>query len=767
MILKKFQQDAVAELLRQFRELVSSSGNDKRLVFKSPTGSGKTVMMGELLHRLAEEEWSQGFIFIWASLYNLHNQSKKKLGNQLSDTSYKILGLEDIEDKSLAENSLLFVNWHSLTTQKKDRESGEQKWSNIYVRETENGRSIASVLEKTRESGLQVILIVDEAHRNYLSERTTHFISDIFKPKLAIEVSATPVWSVSAEEQLSKKAGFVKVEFTDAIDSGLIKTETVINQSISSFVDLANSADDLVVQAAVAKREELCNRYTSSSISVNPLVLIQLPSEQANTSALDVSVREAVETQLANLGITYENGKLAVWLSEEKTNLSLIEKNSSPVEALIFKEAVAVGWDCPRAQILVMLREIGSIVFEIQTVGRVLRMPEAMHYEDPELNKAFVYTNVPSINIKTNSEELNFFKTRYSYFRSELQPIVVPSEYLNRQDYGDLTSSFTQFLVEELNNRFGITVEDTANEALIKADKYLELYSDELKTPILADVIVQNLDGIEEEIGKFDFTAVKADVSPANIEKQFNYLLKSWSLPYSPARSYTKIKRGLYKWFAQFGYSNSKWSDIQRVVACSEVNQKLLAEAINAAKTSFELAKPSGISGRKGLTSSNYSPPKAFSVGDNYESVSLSKYGYEPAYLRIDRSEPERNFERLVDSSSSVEWWIKNGEGQNQFLSIVYEYFDTLTQKTRKANFFPDYIVKFLDGSIGIYETKSGLLIHDYITQAKSDALQSYLKINSELKMQGGIVNSTPSGQKIFRRSKYTADQSQWERLEF
>jgi type III restriction enzyme len=70
----------------------------------------------------------------------------------------------------------------------------------------------------------------------------------------------------------------------------------------------------------------------------------------------------------------------------------LIEKNGSEVEVLIFKEAVAVGWDCPRAQVLVMLRAIRSLTFEIQTVGRILRMPEAKHYDIAELNKAFVYS---------------------------------------------------------------------------------------------------------------------------------------------------------------------------------------------------------------------------------------------------------------------------------------------------------------------------------------------------------------------------------------
>jgi type III restriction enzyme len=99
--------------------------------------------------------------------------------------------------------------------------------------------------------------------------------------------------------------------------------------------------------------------------------------------------------------ITRENKKLAVWLSEDKTdNLKDIEKYDSEVEILIFKQAIATGWDCPRAQILVMFREIKSITFEIQTVGRIMRMPELFHYENDELNNAYVYTNFSKINIE-------------------------------------------------------------------------------------------------------------------------------------------------------------------------------------------------------------------------------------------------------------------------------------------------------------------------------------------------------------------------------
>ena len=83
----------------------------------------------------------------------------------------------------------------------------------------------------------------------------------------------------------------------------------------------------------------------------------------------------------------------------KKKNLENIEKPNSQVKALIFKQAIALGWDCPRAQVMAMLRDTKSEVFRIQTVGRILRMPEAKHYADDALNKAYVYTDLQDVSI--------------------------------------------------------------------------------------------------------------------------------------------------------------------------------------------------------------------------------------------------------------------------------------------------------------------------------------------------------------------------------
>jgi type III restriction enzyme len=725
-------------------------------------------MMADFFKRLPNEGLTGKYVFVWSSLYDLHTQSRAKISSYLGESRYTFLGLEDLHDEALEDDSILFVNWHSLTTQKTSTELGTKTWSNQFVKEREDGRNIIDVLEKTRDLGKELVLIVDEAHRNYLTAQTQQFINEIFQPKLVLEVSATPQFQPTAEDVLRKNAALVAVDFMSVVESGLIKQETLINPNVGEFVDIADSADDLVLKAALSKREELAALYASEGIEVNPLVLVQLPSEKEKTSALDMSMKETVEAVLAQYGISVANNKLAIWLSEEKTdNLKFIETNNSEVEVLIFKEAVAVGWDCPRAQILVMLRDIKSVTFEIQTVGRVLRMPEAVHYEKAELNKAFVFTNVSSMTIDTKPEELEFFKTKYSHRNTALSNVALQSVYLHRQDYGDLTSVFSRKLVEALSARFGITDQDSLEQAFAKADKELELYPEELKQPVIADLAVANLDDLGYELGKMDFGNVDVDVSKANIEMRFRWLMKAWSLPYAPARSFTKMITGFYRWFSLLGFDQSRIDEIQRIITCSMHNQKLFQQVIHEAKTLYELARPLELASKKASTSTVFTVPEVEMYGDDYEQIQLKKYVYEPAFLKKSRSNPEKEIEAAFETSSSVTWWYKNGESRQQYFAVAYTTLDAETQTVREAAFYPDYIVLFEDDSIGIFETKSGITATEQATFDKSNALQEYIahEVSRGRAIKGGIVNSRKEGLFLFASPAYDPDLSKWERL--
>lgn len=72
--------------------------------------------------------------------------------------------------------------------------------SNKAVRQGEDERNLIDVLNKTRDVGLEVILIIDEAHGTYLGKNPQMLINGVIQPKMVFEISATPVLHNQAEK---------------------------------------------------------------------------------------------------------------------------------------------------------------------------------------------------------------------------------------------------------------------------------------------------------------------------------------------------------------------------------------------------------------------------------------------------------------------------------------------------------------------------------------------------------------------------------------
>lgn len=88
-----------------------------------------------------------------------------------------------------------------------------------------------------------------------------------------------------------------------------------------------------------------------------------------------------------------------------------------------------------------------------------------------------------------------------------------------------------------------------------------------------------------------------------------------------------------------------------------------------------------------------------------------------------------------------------------------------------KHSFYPDYIIKFTDGKIGIFETKDDNDDTEK-TKAKAERLYKYIKSkNSEEKnIFGGIVANYGDEENIYikinNKEEYTTNASDWIDLE-
>ncbi len=248
--LKNYQDKHVSELKQKIDEFFNLELN-KICVFKSPTGSGKTIMMAELIKRLVDDRKDgKEIAFIWITVHKLHNQSKEKLEKYYEDLqTVQCSNFNELQDKQIQDKEILFFNWHSINQEK-----------NIYIRENENEFNLSKVIENTKDANREIILVIDESHHTASSEKSKEIIQKI-NPKITIEVSATP--------KISNTDYVQSVDLQEVKEEEMVKRSIRLNPKLSNIVD--STTDELIIKTALEKRHQLKNNYENENSDVNPL----------------------------------------------------------------------------------------------------------------------------------------------------------------------------------------------------------------------------------------------------------------------------------------------------------------------------------------------------------------------------------------------------------------------------------------------------------------------------------------------------------------
>lgn len=236
--------------------------------------------------------------------------------------------------------------------------------------------SLANVLRLRRP-----FVVVDEAHNS----RTPLSFDTLakFNPSGIMELTATPDTTVNPSNVLhSVSAAELKGE-------EMIKLPIVLETEPNWQQCLAD---------AIARRSELqalADQDRRKGFSyLRPVVLIQAEPRRAGVETLDVDkVRQEL---IANHNIPPE--EIVVATGEEKGLEEIdaqyakgIADEACPVKFVITQKALAEGWDCPSAYILVSMATLHSSTAVEQLLGRVLRQPEARHREHPALNQSYAF----------------------------------------------------------------------------------------------------------------------------------------------------------------------------------------------------------------------------------------------------------------------------------------------------------------------------------------------------------------------------------------
>lgn len=659
--LKEFQINTVNKLLD-----ATSIGDKKEVLVQAPTGSGKTIILLSYIEEYLQEH--NNYIFVWLTpgKGDLEEQSRSKMTKFLPTLNSK--NIQDVLLQGFESKDTAFINWETIT-----------KKGNTALKDTER-KNLYERIKEAHNNGYKFIAIIDEEHLNKTIKAES--IIEYMNPEYIVRVSATT--------KMNKEAEYIEISELDVINEGLITRALYINEGVSNANVLTNEHEYLL-ELALSKRKAIKEEYLKNNIQVNPLIIIQVPSKSDD-------LIQQIETILNEKGYSYERKNLSIWLSDRKENIDNIENNESNQAVLIMKQAISTGWDCPRAKILVKLRDNMSEEFETQTIGRIRRMPQAHHYDNILLDNCYLYTFDEKYE-ETVKQELgnNAKESKVVFLKNEFKNKVL----LKKNTFDSSFDSFDErqtfnILRDYYIEKYKLTNNKNSNRTILEANGY------NFKSTIENEIVQGKIVKIEEI----------QDANRIMIESKVNTSKNGFELRHSInvisskiGMRYDRTRIMLERMFLRGRIFNRKFVDltIPEFYAFVINNEEILKHDFQEAVSQKARQQKLKFEDIKEI---DWKAPEMDYI--KYDSKMKDPVIYEKAiYIGYPsntiKSNSERMFEKYCENSNNIKWFYKNGESADIYFSLVY-----IDKVNKKWHFYPDFIVCDKNNELWIIETKGG-----------------------------------------------------------
>lgn len=615
-----------------------------------------------------------------------------------------------------------FINWETIT-KKGNNALKEQERKNLFER-----------IDEAYNRGLKFIVIVDEEHLNKTVKAEA--IIDYLNPNYIIRVSATT--------KVNKEAEFIQIDELDVIEEGLITRALYINENVNSNITLSNEHEYLL-DLALEKQKSIRKEYQSNNIDVNPLIIIQVPSNSDD-------LIEKIENILEDKGYSYKNKTVSIWLADRKENIEDISNNNAEQIILIMKQAISTGWDCPRAKILVKLRDNMSDDFETQTIGRIRRMPQAIHYDNLLLDNCYLYTfdekyeETIKQELGNNAKEVKivFLKEKFKDFRLTKQ--------IRNNDFDGFDERETFKIIQNyFIKKYNLTNNKTNNKTILEANGYT--FEDTIENNIVQDKIIKIDSNELDNANKIKIRSiVDTGKNGIDLRHSIGVIASKIGMRYDKTRVILErmfLKRKLFTRkfinlslveFYAFIINNEHTLKYDFLEAVSQESRQTAIKYESIKDVEFKFPE--------------YDIVK---YDSNAKEVTIyDKNIYKDYPSSTIKSTSERLFEKFCNSSDSIKWFYKNGEHSTDYFSIIY-----IDAVRKKWAFYPDYILQDEDGNTWIIETKGGETVFgeskniDVEVKNKYQALRNYA---NKYNLKWGFVREIDDELYLLNSDEYVED---------
>lgn len=421
-----FQQTAVSKLLAEINSAQAYHRVDGRpqvIAFRAPTGSGKTIVMTEVIEDIlngTETTVEQPeAIFVWLSdSPQLNEQSKTKIiqkADKIRPNQCVTIEDDSFDQEMLDDGMIYFLNTQKLG-----------KASRLVSGSDSRTYTIWQSLQNTAErKGNHLYVIIDEAHRGMQDReaaRATSIMQKFLKGSEADGLDAMPVViGMSATDErfrrlvgnISSVRHDVDVRPDEVRASGLLKDRIIITYPEQDSID-----DMVILQAAADEWKDKCEHWnyyctTQKSQQVRPVLVIQVENRNSD-SASATEIGECLSRIEARTGARFSEYEVVHTFGQtatiEASGLKIHHVDASDIadnkkiRVVFFKENLSTGWDCPRAETMMSFRHAQDATYIAQLLGRMIRTPLQRHIDmDETLNEVCLF--LPHFN-KDNVESV-------------------------------------------------------------------------------------------------------------------------------------------------------------------------------------------------------------------------------------------------------------------------------------------------------------------------------------------------------------------------
>ncbi|PIQ91862.1 MAG: hypothetical protein COV70_01835 [Parcubacteria group bacterium CG11_big_fil_rev_8_21_14_0_20_39_22] len=422
MELKKYQKNTLETLEQFLKELrkadleyafmgitekpyhAEAFGEVPFVCIKIPTGGGKTlvgchavekIMAGALQHKL-----DRGIVLWFTPSEAIKTQTLKKFKDR-KDWHRRVL------DEAFDNSVKVFSNEEALSIRKEDVNDNlcivissleafrkEKSLQNKYKVYQENGTLLThfenidepDYLERDSEGSVinslanvvrlsNSLIVIDEGHKT-TTKLSIDFLKDL-NPSFIVEYTATP---------RSESNILVEIHASELKDEQMVKIPIVLESSAQWQNSVTRGIEKRIELEKDAKK--IKGEY------IRPIALLQAQPKSKDGHSVTV---EHLKDFLLERKISADEIAIKTSEKNELEGVDLFSK-SCKIRYIITVNALAEGWDCSFAYILVSVANLGSKIAVEQIIGRIIRLPYAKRKANEDFNRSYVFASARDFN---------------------------------------------------------------------------------------------------------------------------------------------------------------------------------------------------------------------------------------------------------------------------------------------------------------------------------------------------------------------------------